>query len=305
MRETPSALAAALTLFAAAGIAAAPHPIPLWPGTPPGDTAQLPPEADTTVPGDQLIAGRPVIRLGNVSTPTITVYAPDPAKNTGAAVVVCPGGGYHILALDLEGTEVCDWLNSLGVTGVLLKYRVPARDGGPSYLAALEDAQRALGLVRQNATAWGIDPKRVGVLGFSAGGNLAAVLSNNFEQRAYPPVDAADEYGCRPDFAFLIYPGSLVDENNAVAPQLTVRAGKTPPTFLVQAANDPIPVQNSVYYFLALRRAGVPAELHVYATGGHGYGLRRTDEPVTSWPDRAADWLKASGWLQPLAPDGK
>ena len=286
-------------LLAAPVVAAEPKGITLWPGTPPGETGKLPPEGDTTGPKDQLIAGRPVIRLGNVSTPTIAVYSPDAGRNTGTAVVVCPGGGYHILAMDLEGTEVCAWLNSLGVTGILLKYRVPAREGVPRYQAPLQDVQRALGLVRQNAQNLGIDPHRLGVLGFSAGAHLAAVLSNEHERRTYPAVDAADELSCRPDFALLIYPGYLVDKDNVVAPELSVGSPKTPPTFLVQAQDDPIPAENALFYCLALKRAGVPAELHLYPVGGHGYGLRRTDAVVTTWPDRAAEWLKASGWLRP------
>jgi len=291
--------AAALAVLASSAFATEPRIITLWPGIPPGDTVKLPPEGDTTGPGDQLIAGRPVIRLGNVSVPTIAVFAPEPSRNTGAAVVVCPGGGYHILAMDLEGTEVCDWLNSLGVTGILLKYRVPAREGGPQYLPPLQDAQRAFGLVRQNAKSWGIDPHRVGILGFSAGGNLAAMLSNVHDGRAYPAVDAADALGCRPDFALLIYPAYLVGKDGGLVPELTVSSARTPPTFLVQAEDDPIPAENALFYYLALKRAGVPAELHLYPIGGHGYGLRRTDAVVTRWPERAAEWLKASGWLHP------
>src|SRR6185312_14319967 len=166
-----------------ASLAAESAPILLWSGNAPGETHALPAEADTTKPGDELIAGRRVIRLGNVSDPTITIYQPDPAKNTGAAVLVCPGGGYYILAMDLEGTEVCEWLNSIGVTGVLLKYRVPLGEGKHPRGAPLQDAQRALGLVRHDAAKWGVDPNRIGVLGFSAGGHLAANLSNNHDHR--------------------------------------------------------------------------------------------------------------------------
>ena len=280
-------------------LAAEPAAIPLWPGPPPGETKALPPEADEFKGGtDPLIAGRPIIRLGNVSTPTITIYRPDPAKDTGASVIVCPGGGYYILALDLEGTEVCAWLNSLGVTGVLLKYRVPGREGRERYAAALQDVQRAVGIVRQRAPELGLDPQRIGVLGFSAGGHLAATLGANFEKRDYPPVDAADAVSCRPDFAVIIYPGYLAGDAGGVRPEVAPAKGKTPPTFIAMAEDDPVRVENALQYYLALKQAGVPAEMHLYPTGGHGYGLRRTADDVTTWPDRAADWLKTGGWLK-------
>lgn len=282
-------------------VGAEPRPISLWPEKAPGEKATLPPEADVTKPTDDLIAGRPVIRIGNVSTPTLAVYRPDPAKNTGAAVLVCPGGGYYILAMDLEGSEVCEWLNSIGVTGILLKYRVPRREGQPMYTAPLQDAQRALGLVRQQAGALGIDPHRIGVLGFSAGGHLAAVLSNNHDTRTYPVVDAADQLSCRPDFTVLVYPAYLTDQaqGDQLVPELPVSAANTPPACLIMAQDDPIRVENVTSYYLALKSAGVPAEVHLYPKGGHGYGMRRTAVAVTTWPDRVADWMKASGWLQP------
>ncbi|HVU17572.1 MAG TPA: alpha/beta hydrolase [Candidatus Didemnitutus sp.] len=272
----------------------------LWPGTAPGETKTLPPEADTTKATDDLIAGRPVIRIGNVSHPTITVYRPAPEKNTGAAVLVCPGGGYWILAMDLEGTEVCEWLNSIGVTGVLLKYRVPHREGRPDYAAPLQDAQRAMGMVRAHAKEWAIDPARIGVLGFSAGGNLSAVLCSQFQQRTYPAVDAADQLSCRPDFCVLIYPAYLTDgdKNDALNPLLHPNAKDTPPTFIVMTEVDGMRVENALFYYLALKKAGVPAEMHLYARGPHGYGLRRTELGVTSWPDRATDWMRESGWLK-------
>jgi acetyl esterase/lipase len=274
------------------------EPIELWPAGAPGDKGGLPAEQDLTKPEENLIAGRRLIRLGNVSKPTITVYSPAADKNTGAAVVVCPGGGYHILALDLEGTEVCEWLNSIGVTGVLLKYRVPKRPGQPEYAAPLQDAQRALGLVRQHATSWGLDPNRIGVLGFSAGGNLAALLSNNYAARTYPAVDGAEMLSCRPDFSVLIYPAYLTDKDNGdrVRPELPITTN-TPPTFISIAQDDPVRVENVLGYTLGLQQAKVPVELHIYPTGGHGYGLRRTENPVTFWPDRAADWMRSRGWL--------
>ena len=269
----------------------------VWPGVAPGEPANPPAEVDTTTAKDGLVAGKPVIRLGNVSVPTLTLYKPT-GPNSGAAVVVFPGGGYHILAMDLEGTEVCDWLNSAGVTCVLLKYRVPDSGPYPKYAAALQDAQRAMGLVREHAEEWGIDPKRVGVLGFSAGGHLVAALSNHYEQRIYEPVDGADKLSCRPDFAILIYPAyiALPKENFAPNPDIQPTAN-TPPSFMVQAEDDPVHVENATLYFSELKNAKVPAELHVYAQGGHGYGLRRTALPITAWPQLAETWLHTIGVL--------
>lgn len=213
-------------------------------------------------------------------------------KGSGAAILVFPGGGYQILAINLEGTEVCNWLNSIGVTCVLVAYRVPDTGPYPKSALALEDAQRAVGLVRLHAADWGIDTHRIGVLGFSAGGDLAALLSNHFSKRLYTPIDAADKLSCRPDFTALIYPGHLVvaDRGFTLDPAVQPSAD-TPPTFLVQAEDDPVHVENAVMYFLALKKAGVPAELHVYTKGGHGYGLRRTSLPVTTWPQAMETWL--------------
>jgi len=251
-----------------------------------------------TKPTDHLVAGRPVIRLGNVSQPTITVYPAPADKATGAAVIVCPGGGYHILAMDLEGTEVIEWLNSIGVTGVLLKYRVPARPGRPRYEPPLQDAQRAISLVRARAGEWGIDPHRIGLMGFSAGAHLSAVASCRFDQRAYTPVDAADQVSCRPDFVLLIYPAYLTvpQEGDKLAPELTV-SSNTPPTFLVQTEDDNIRVECSLFYYLALKKARVPVEMHLYPSGGHGYGLRPSPHTVSTWPQRAEQWLRALGLL--------
>jgi acetyl esterase/lipase len=270
----------------------------VWPGASPGAPANPPAEADTTTAKDNLIAGRPLIRLGNVSVPTLTLYKAKAVSGTGPAVVVFPGGGYNILAIDLEGTEVCDWLTSAGINCVLLKYRVPKTGPYPKSPAALQDAQRALGLVREHAQEWGIDPKRVGVLGFSAGGHLAAALSTHFDQRLYDPIDAADKLSCRPDFAVVVYPGylALADKNFASNPDITPTAD-TPPTFIVQAEDDPVHVENATVYFLQLKAAKVPAELHIYAQGGHGYGLRRTALPVTAWPQAVETWLHTIGIL--------
>jgi acetyl esterase/lipase len=269
--------------------------VPIWPNGAPGaaNAAHAAAEADTTTAKDNLIAGKPLIRLGNVSVPTITYYAPKHATGPAPAIVVFPGGGYHILAMDLEGTEVCDWLNEAGIACVLLKYRVPDSGPYPKSPAALQDAQRAVGLVRQKAAEWSIDPKRVGVLGFSAGGHLVAALSTHFDKRMYERVDAADDLSCRPDFAVVIYPGylALADKNMAANPDIEPTV-QTPPTFLVQAEDDPVHVENATTYFLQLKKAKVPAELHIYAEGGHGYGLRRTALPVTTWPDTMQIWLR-------------
>ena len=263
----------------------------LWPNGAPGATPNPAPEIDTTTTKEPLVAGKPLVRLGNVSDPTLTLYTPK-GMNTGAAVVVFPGGGYQILAIDLEGTEVCDWLNSIGVNCILLKYRVPNSGPYPKSPAALQDAQRALGLVRQHSSEWHIDPNRIGVLGFSAGGHLAAALSTDFEKRIYPAIDAADQLSCRPDFAVIIYPGylALAEENFEPNPAIHVTA-QTPLPLLVQAEDDPVHVENSIVYFIALKHAGVPAEMHIYAQGGHGYGLRATTLPITHWPELAETWF--------------
>lgn len=264
----------------------------LWPHGAPGAVASPAPEVDTTTAKDNLVAGKPLVRLGNISVPTLTVYEPK-GKNTGAAVVVFPGGGYHILAVDLEGTEVCDWLNSVGIACVLVNYRVPDSGPYPKSSAALQDAQRALGLVRSRAGGWHIDPKRVGVLGFSAGAHLSAALSTHFEQRLYDPIDDADKVSCRPDFAVIVYPGYLALAEQNFAPNSEIHVTeKTPPSFIVQAEDDPVHVENSTVYFLALKNAKVPAEMHLYANGGHGYGLRRTELPITAWPKLAEAWLE-------------
>jgi len=266
--------------------------MPLWPGAAPGAPANLPPEADTTKPEQAQIAGRKIIRLGNVARPTLTVYSPK-GKNSGAAVVVFPGGGYQILAIDLEGTEVCDWLNGIGVTCALVKYRVPDTGPYPKSSAALQDAQRAVGLVREHAAEWHIDPHRVGVLGFSAGAHLSAALSTHYEQRLYSPVDSADKQSCRPDFAVIVYPGYLAIAEQGMAPNSEIHpTADTPPSFIVQAEDDPVHVENAVVYFTQLKAAKVPAELHIYAQGGHGYGLRRTELPVTGWPQLVETWLR-------------
>ncbi len=270
----------------------------LWPNGAPGPNTATGPEADTTTAKENLVAGKRVVRLGNVAKPALTLYAAK-GKATGVAIVVFPGGGYHILAMDLEGTEVCDWLTSIGVACVLVKYRVPDSGPLPKSEAALQDAQRAVGMVRVRAAEWKIDPKRIGVLGFSAGGHLSAALSTHFEKRLYERVDAADDLSCRPDFAVIVYPGYLAIEEQNFAQNAEIHVtDKTPPSFVVQSEDDPVHVENATVYFLALKNAKVPAELHIYAGGGHGYGLRRTELPVTGWPALVEVWLRTIKVLQ-------
>lgn len=266
--------------------------MPIWPGTAPGEKAGMPPETRLSSAGARLMAGKPVIRITDVSTPTITLYKPK-GKNSGAAILVFPGGGYQHLAIDIEGTEVCDWLNQIGVTCVLLKYRVPDSGPYPKSPAALQDAQRAMGIVRQHADEWGIDPHRLGALGFSAGAHLAAALSTHYIQRLYNPIDPADQIGCRPDFAVVLYPGYLANADQNFAPNPEVHpTADTPPTFLLQAEDDNTAhVENAVVYFMELKNANVPAELHIYAQGGHGFGLRPRDLPIMGWPKLVETWL--------------
>ena len=273
-------------------------PILLWPNGAPGEKGDIPEEKDTSNPESRKTGGQYVTRLGNVTAPTITFYRPPADKDTGAAVVVFPGGGYNILAFDLEGSEVCEWLNSIGVTGVLLKYRVPRRAGLEKHTAPLQDAQRSLGLVRLRADAMGIDPKRIGILGFSAGGHLAAALSNNYGERSYLAIDQSDRVSCRPDFTILVYPAYLTvkSDGDKLSEELPVNS-KTPPTFLVQTQDDGVRVESSLFYYLALKNAEVPSELHLYPTGGHGYGLRPSAHMVSHWPERAGEWMRASGFL--------
>jgi acetyl esterase/lipase len=282
--------------------------VAIWPGAAPDAQPVKGPEtAETGTNPKDFIGGKPATAIGNVSRPTMTVYAPT-GRNTGAAVVVFPGGGYSILAIDLEGTEVCDWLTAKGITCVLLKYRVP--DSGPAWHndckcnihpkapTALEDAQRTVGLVRFHAAEWHIDPHKIGVLGFSAGGHMAANISTHFAQRAYAPVDAADKVSCRPDFAVAIYPGHMLENTTKefeLNPEIPVTA-RTPPTFLLQAEDDKVDgVKQSLVYYIALKNAGVPVEMHLYAQGGHAFGLRRTKLPVSRWPQLVETWLGTIG----------
>jgi len=276
--------------------------IPLWTGS---------------IPDSGLITGIETYDDGmvkNVSKPTITIYSPK-GKNTGVALVVFPGGGYRALAIELEGSEICEWLASIGVTGILLKYRVP--NSGPHFDAnckcqkdpekplALEDAQRAVGLVRSNAAAWNIDPKKIGVIGFSAGGHLVADISNNYKNRSYPITDEADKISCRPDFGMVLYPGHMMfHTNKPYELNQTIPVDiNTPPTFILQAGNDPVDtIQNSLVYYIALKKAGVHAEYHIYAEGGHAFGLKKTSQPIADWSKLPiANWPKlAETWLHTI-----
>jgi acetyl esterase/lipase len=276
--------------------------VPLWPGTPPGgpNVTAGQQEHDTTTPADDLIAGKRVARIGFVSQPTLTFYPAPNGKNTGATIVVFPGGAYRIIAYDLEGTEVCEWLNGIGVNCALVKYRVPNAGPFPKYTQDLADAQRAVRMVRQRANQWQLDPNRVGVLGFSAGGHLLAVLGAHASDAIYPAIDDADKLSARPDFTLLIYPGYLDQEVNPLAVRPDVKpVALTPPSFLIQAEDDPVKVENALSYYEALKQAKVTAEMHLFANGGHGYGLRPTKLPITHWPELAATWLHTLGITTP------
>ncbi|MGI8970145.1 MAG: alpha/beta hydrolase [Dehalococcoidia bacterium] len=274
--------------------------IDVWPGEVPDDYGTIG-EETFRAPWSEEAKGAKW--LTNVTKPTLTLYPAAREKNTGAAMLICPGGGYWNLAWDLEGEEVAAWLNSLGVTGILLKYRVPRRPGQPEKLPApgpLQDAQRAVSLARSQAAAWGIDPGRIGMIGFSAGAHLTAATATQFDQRSYEPLDAIDQVSCRPDFTVLAYPGYLGEnDSELLAPSFRIPAG-TPPFFLVHASDDCVArVENSVVMFLTLKRAGISAELHVYAAGGHGFGVRPSDRPVSTWPERCAGWLRDQRVLRP------
>ncbi|HTU19795.1 MAG TPA: alpha/beta hydrolase [Gemmataceae bacterium] len=298
-----SRLVALLTLFAILSVAPLawtaekPEVLDVWPGKAPGETKPIGEETRT----EKKSGNKTITIVGNVSKPTLTIFRPAKDKDAGAAVIVCPGGGYNILAWDLEGTEVAEWLNSIGVTGIVLKYRVPRRADQPKDkppLGALQDAQRALSLVRNKAKEWKIDAKRIGILGFSAGGHLAASAATNFDKRAYEAQDDIDKIDCRPDFAILVYPGYLVTRDKKEL-NADIRARKEcPPMFFAHAGNDGVPAENSIRMYLALKEAKVPAELHIYATGGHGFGLRPSKHPCSTWPKSCEAWLRSQGLLK-------
>jgi len=278
-----------LVIAAAAVAEDQPLVLDVWPGEAPDEKGDI---------GEEIMTPRgpepgSCQRLTNVSKPTISLYRAKDAKRPTAAVLICPGGGYNILAWDKEGTEVADWLNSIGVTGVVLKYRVPRRKDQPKHLAPLQDAQRTMSLVRSQAAQWNIDPERIGILGFSAGGHLSATASTNFDERAYKTIDETDKTSCRPDFTVLIYPAYLI-EGDALAPEIRV-SGQSPPTFFVHAGDDRISSENSVRMYLALKKVGVKTELHVFTAGGHGFGLRPSKHPSSGWPQLCEQWMRSLG----------
>jgi acetyl esterase/lipase len=276
--------------------------MPVWPGKVPGDFGVFPPER-VRDPSDA--PTKTAKWLTNVTKPTISVYRPSKEKNTGAAMIICPGGGYWNLAWDLEGEEVATWLNSEGITGIVLKYRVPRREGQPERLPApgpLLDAQRAVSLVRSKATEWGVDPGRIGIGGFSAGGHLALMTATSFDRRSYEPVDEIDRVSCRPDFVIAIYPGYLLSDNDnsdILADYIHIPAN-TPPVFLTHASDDSVArAKHSVLMYLALYKAHIPTELHVFAAGEHGFGVRPSTRPGATWPGLCISWLRQIGMLKP------
>jgi len=266
----------------------------LFPDGAPGETEKLKQVDDQS---GKRVAGCPVLRISNVSEPTLTFYPAPADKNSGATIIVNPGGGYNILAYNLEGSEICKRFNSHGVNCVLVKYRVPRREGLEKHAAPLQDLQRAIAYTRAHADEWGIDANRIGVMGFSAGAHLAAVASTNYAGRTYPKVDSFDEVSLRPDFTILVYPAYLSGEHFGISPELHVDA-ETPPTILIQTQDDKSHVDSSIFYYYALKQANVPAALHLYPSGGHGYGLRNTGHTVNEWPFRVLSWLRDSGMIE-------
>jgi acetyl esterase/lipase len=283
------------------GSAADPEVVRVWPDKPPGENKELPPEEDVFQSDDPLVGGRKIIKLTNVSDPTLTIYRPSKKTDTGASVIICPGGGHYILAFDHEGTEVAQWLNTIGVTGVVLKYRVPARNPEKRWEAAVQDAQRAVSLFRSQAAHHAVDPQRIGILGFSAGGETAGLTALLHSQRQYEPVDDIDQVSCRPDFAILVYPAGFSDQDAPWELRNHFQVDKTtPPLFLVHAFDDGVHPANSVLLFRELKENAIPAELHLYASGGHGFGMRDTGHPCNRWPQRCAEWMQDQGWLNTL-----
>jgi acetyl esterase/lipase len=303
-----AAIAATFTsvVIAWSAIGADPFVVNIWPGQPPEESGGIGPER--TRPSPQLDRKQVEVTeqtklITGVTHPTLTVYRPAKDKQTGTAMVICPGGGYWDLYWQLEGEEVAAWLNSIGVTAIILKYRVPRRADEPKGEPArrpLQDAQRAVSLVRSKADEWGIHPGRIGMVGFSAGGHLVVATATSFDKRTYEPVDEVDKFSCRPDFAVSVYPGYLkAKEKDELWPGLRVPDG-TPPVFFAHGGEDIISSpENSVLMYLALRRAGVPAELHVYAGTAHDFGVRPSDRPYATWTESCARWLRDRGFLVP------
>lgn len=275
-------------VFATMSIQSQEKPVLLFPNGAPGETGKMKQVDDLS--GNK-VAGCPVLRIGQVDEPTLTFYPAPADNNKGVTIIVNPGGGYNILAYNLEGTEICKHFNSFGINCVLVKYRVPRREGLEKHAAPLQDLQRAIAYTRAHATEWGIDANKIGVMGFSAGAHLSAVASTNYGERTYPKVDSFDEVSLRPDFTILVYPAYLSGENFSISPELKVDQN-TPPTILIQAEDDKSHINSSLFYFYALKEAKVPAALHVYPSGGHGYGLRNTGHTVSEWPFRVLSWLR-------------
>ena len=303
----PAIIVAAIALMGMvrpAFAAESPLVVELWPGQPPDEGGTIGPERFPMSPRldrKQVEVTEPTRMVTDVARPTITVLRPAKEKETGTAILICPGGGYWNLYWQLEGEEVAAWLNSIGVTGIILKYRVPRHPDEPKGEPArrpLQDAQRAVSLVRSKGADWGVHPQRIGLVGFSAGGHLALATATSFEKRTYDPRDAIDEVSCRPDFAIAVYSGYLkAKDKDELAPGLRVPPG-TPPVFLAHGGADIIsPPEHSVLMYLALRRAGVPAELHVYAGAAHDFGVRASDQPCSTWTAACAAWLRHQGFL--------
>jgi acetyl esterase/lipase len=289
-----------LGVFATGLVAAeSPRVVDVWPGKTPGDVG-IEGQEKSRIYQSPLI-GEPTKLITNVTRPTLTIYSPPKDKNTGTAMLICPGGGYHELFWELEGEEVAAWLNSLGMTGIILKYRCPRRSGdvkGEPPLGPQLDAQRAVSLVRSRASEWGIDPHKIGMIGFSAGGHLSLATATNFEKRLYEPQDSIDEVSCRPDFAVLCYSGYLkAKDKDEIWPGIRIPAN-TPPILLAHSSDDKISVpENSVIMYLALQRAKIPAELHIYATGNHDFGVRQNEKLPSSWTRLCVAWLRNQGML--------
>jgi len=286
-------------------LAAEPLVVEIWPGKVPDESGNIGAERVRMSPKlerKQVEVTEQTRLITDVTRPTITIYRPAAEKNTGTAMLICPGGGYWNLYWQLEGEEVAAWLNSIGVTGIILKYRVPRRPDEPKTEPArrpLADAQRAVSLVRSKASQWGIHPQRIGIVGFSAGGHLAIATATTFDKRTYEPVDDVDKISCRPDFAIPVYSGYLkMKDKDELAPGLRIPTG-TPPIFLVHGGEDLIsPPENSVLLYLALKRAGIPAELHIYAGTAHDFGVRTNEHPYSKWTARCADWLRDGDFLR-------
>jgi acetyl esterase/lipase len=289
------AVVLALLMLSAGWAAAqeAPQTLDVWPAKPPGNPDQ---------PAAEKWDGK---KVTNVLIPTLAIYRPEKSKDTGVAVIVCPGGGYKVLMMSYEGEDVAKWLTQIGITGIVLKYRVPAPADVEKYLPALQDAQRSISLVRSKSKQWGLDESKIGILGFSAGGHLVVVACTNSDKRAYDPIDAIDQVSCRPDFGVAIYPGGVIKKGTAgeLSPEIRI-SKQTPPMFIAQAGDDP-GSDNSVYLYLALKHAGLPVELHMYTQGGHGFGIKPTGKPSATWTERCQEWMRSEGILKPAAASEK